>query len=649
MGLINEKENPELILELLKNNQKLITNDDSNDNTFQLIHKIINNYEQLKILKNDKNENVNININNYLSKFSVKNKLDINDINQQLERIKKWVKMAKTEDSIKRTNDRYSLPPVEDKFISLKKSANLFNPKNFLREISIEISKRDFNQTINNMQEEIKININDYTDFKIERGIKNFYLKHHEKFLERVFKGPPECFRLTSWMVLNNIPLDRNKAVYDFYLKKELNQEIKTSIIKDIQRTFSNKETIEILRPKEKKLYNVLKAFSNLDFNLGYCQGMNLIVGFLLNVSDFIESEVFFLLISMFSSTFQERKIKNYNFSIRGMFSEGFPLLLFMNYIFDKEFSKLLPELKKKFDNFLITYDVWIGKWFQTIFTLILPIEWCKRLFDCIFVNGIFFQIYFGLALVILLEKNLNKLEDDSEILNYFKEFNDNPLSNNKKISNLLSIKDLLNKSKKIKIDINDYYKKYLEENPSFEDEIERNNIEYEIIGIDEIDKNQYPFIDYNRKTTILFESEEESLKSNDIESDNKIEEEENDDIKRLSNFELLEENKPINKILSPLKIKPKKSKANENYDDDIDEKVIVGDIDESSIIKEFPESNTKSINSFSIDNVLIKNKFDLISSITSPRKSVRSKLFKMRSIEPRLKKQTDLQKEKKK
>ena len=649
MGIINEKENSELILELLKKNQQLIKNNDSNENSFQLIHKIINNYEDLKKLKNEKNEHVDINNNNYLSKFTVKNKIDINEVNQQIERIKKWVNMAKTSDSIKRTNERYKLPPVEDKFISLKKSANLFNPKNFLKEISMEISKRDFNQSLNNIEEEIKININDYTDFKIEKGIKNFNLKYHEKFLQRVFKGPPECFRLISWIVLNNIPLDRNKEVYDFYIKKELNQEIKTSIIKDIQRTFSNKETLEILRPKEKKLYNVLKGFSNLDFNLGYCQGMNLIVGFLLNVSDFIESEVFFLLISMFSSTFQERKIKNYNFSIRGMFSEGFPLLLFMNYIFDKEFSKLLPELKKKFDNFLITYDVWIGKWFQTIFTLILPIEWCKRLFDCIFVNGIFFQIYFGLALVILLEKNLNKLEDDSEILNYFKEFNDNPLSNNKKISNLLSIKDLLNKSKKIKIDINDYYKKYLEENPSFEDEIERNNIEYEIIGIDEIDKNQYPFIDYNRKTTILFESEEESLKSNDIESDNKIEEEENDDIKRLSNFELLEENKPINKILSPLKIKPKKTKANENYDDDIDEKVIVGDIDESSIIKEFPESDTKSINSFSIDNVLIKNKFDLISSITSPRKSVRNKLFKMRSIEPRLKKQTDFQKDKKK
>ena len=552
--------------------------------------------------------------------------------------------MVKTQDSIKRTKDRYSLPTVEDKFISLKKSANLCNPKNFLKEISMEISTRDFNQSINNIQEEIKININDYTDFKIEKGIKNFHLKYHEKFLQRVLKGPPECFRLTSWMVLNNIPLDRNKAIYDFYLKKELNQDIKAAIIKDIQRTFSNKETIEILRPKEKKLYNVLKAFSNLDFSLGYCQGMNLIVGFLLNVSDFIESEVFFLLISMFSSTFQERKIKNFNFSIRGMFSEGFPLLLFMNYIFDKEFSKLLPELKKKFDKFLITYDIWIGKWFQTLFTLILPIEWCKRLFDCIFVNGIFFLIDFGLALVILLEKHLNKLEDDSEILNYLKELNDNPLSNNKKLSNLLSIKDLLKKTKKINIDINDFYKKYLEENSSFEDEIERNNIEYEIIGIEEIDKKLYPFIDYNRKETILFESDEESLKSDYLENE-KIEEEENEDIKRLSNFELLEENKPINQILSPLKIKPKKTKVSENYDDDVDEKVTIGDIDESNIMKEFPESDRKSINSSIVENFLVKKKYDVLSSISSPRKPVKNKFFKMNTVEPVIKEQKNFQK----
>ena len=555
--------------------------------------------------------------------------------------------MAKTKDNLQRSIRGKSFVSKNEAFHNVfLKNLNICN-SNDSKEIIIQSPNKKIYKKLTNKYanfENNNINITDYTDFKIEKGIKNFNLKYHEKFLQRVFKGPPECFRLISWIVLNNIPLDRNKEVYDFYIKKELNQEIKTSIIKDIQRTFSNKENTETLRPKEKKLYNVLKGFSNLDFNLGYCQGMNLIVGFLLNVSDFIESEVFFLLISMFSSTFQERKIKNFNFSIRGMFSEGFPLLLFMNYIFDKEFSKLLPELKKKFDKFLITYDIWIGKWFQTLFTLILPIEWCKRLFDCIFVNGIFFLIDFGLALVILLEKHLNKLEDDSEILNYLKELNDNPLSNNKKLSNLLSIKDLLKKTKKINIDINDYYKKYLEENSSFEDEIERNNIEYEIIGIEEIDKKLYPFIDYNRKETILFESDEESLKSDYLENE-KIEEEENEDIKRLSNFELLEENKPINQILSPLKIKPKKTKVSENYDDDVDEKVTIGDIDESNIMKEFPESDRKSINSSIVENFLVKKKYDVLSSISSPRKPVKNKFFKMNTVEPVLKGKINYQK----
>ncbi len=238
----------------------------------------------------------------------------------------------------------------------------------------------------------------------------------------------------------------------------------------------------------------------------------------------------------------------------------------------------------------------------------------------------------------------MNKLEDDSEILNYLKELNDNPLSNNKKLSNLLSIKDLLKKTKKINIDINDYYKKYLEENSSFEDEIERNNIEYEIIGIEEIDKKLYPFIDYNRKETILFESDEESLKSDYLENE-KIEEEENEDIKRLSNFELLEENKPINQILSPLKIKPKKTKVSENYDDDVDEKVTIGDIDESNIMKEFPKSDRKSIDSSMVENFLVKKKYDVLSSISSPRKPVKNKFFKMNTVEPVLKGKINYQK----
>ena len=611
MGLINEKEEPSLILELLKENQSLIENNASNEYSFELIHKIINYYEELQsiIKKNEKKSFIETNDNNNYN-FPIKNKKNyLNEINHQLNRIKKWIFMAKTKDNLQRSIRGKSFVSKNEAFHNVfLKNLNICN-SNDSKEIIIQSPNKKVYKKLTNKYanfENNNINITDYTDFKIEKGIKNFFIKNNNKFLERVYKGPPECFRLTSWMVLNNIPLDRNKEIYEFYSKKELNLEIKNSIIKDIQRTFPTENT-EILRPKEKKLYSVLKAFSNLDNELGYCQGMNLIVAFLLNVSNFNESETFFLLISIFSSTFKERGINyNYNFSMRGMFNNGFPLLLFMNYIFDKEFTKLLPDLKKKFEDFSITYDVWIGKWFQTLFTIVLPIEWCKRLFDCVFVNGIFFQINFGLAFIIFLEKNLMNFEDEIELLNYFQELIDSPLNVNKKILVDFTIEDLIKKSEKIRINIKDYYNKYLEEFPSFEDDIERNNIEYNIIGIEEINKNIFNLINFDRKETILFESEdEESLKSDDKEEEKKEEIKPN-----LHNYTLLEENIP-NKFLSPTKKRKSTSvvNINGNYDDDVDENVIVNDIDESSIFKEFPDSDKKSFKSYNIEKYTLNEK----------------------------------------
>ncbi len=611
MGLINEKEEPSLLLELLKENQSLIENNGSNEYSFELIHKIINYYEELQsiIKKNEKKSFIDTNDNNNYN-FPIKNKKDyLNEINHQLKRIKKWIFMAKTKDNLQRSIRGQSFVSKIDAFHNdFLKNLNICN-SNESKEIIIQSPNKKVYKKLTNKYanfENNNINITDYTDFKIEKGIKNFFIKNNNKFLERVYKGPPECFRLTSWMVLNNIPLDRNKEIYEFYTKKELNLEIKNSIIKDIQRTFPT-ENIDILRPKEKKLYSVLKAFSNLDNELGYCQGMNLIVAFLLNVSNFNESETFFLLISIFSSTFKERGINyNYNFSMRGMFNNGFPLLLFMNYIFDKEFTKLLPDLKKKFEDFSITYDVWIGKWFQTLFTIVLPIEWCKRLFDCVFVNGIFFQINFGLAFIIFLEKILMNFEDEIGLINYFQELIDSPLNVNKKILVDFTIEDLIKKSEKIRINIKEYYNKYLEEFPSFEDDIERNNIEYNIIGIEEINKNIFNLIDFDRKETILFESEdEESLKS-----DNKEEEKKKEIKPHLYNYTLLEENIP-KKFLSATKKKKSTfvDNINGNYDDDVDENVIVNDIDESSIFKEFPDSDKKSFKSYNIEKYTLNEK----------------------------------------
>ena len=72
-----------------------------------------------------------------------------------------------------------------------------------------------------------------------------------------------------------------------------LEKENKDRIIRDIERTFSQqKREKKELREMETSLYKILKAFWNLDKVIGYCQGMNLIVGFMLIISKFKESDL---------------------------------------------------------------------------------------------------------------------------------------------------------------------------------------------------------------------------------------------------------------------------------------------------------------------------------------------------------------------
>ncbi len=329
------------------------------------------------------------------------------------------------------------------------------------------------------------------------------------------------------------------------------------------------------------------------------------------------------------------------------MFSDVFYLLLFMEYIFYQDFSKLLPDLKKKFNDFSITYDVWIGKWFQTLFTIVLPFEWCKRLFDYIFVNGIFFQIQFGLGMIILLEKYLMKFEDESDALDYLNKIREIPFNDNK-FSDKFTMKELLNKSEKIKIDIKEYYTKYIETNMSFSEDIEKNNIEYDMIDDDEIE-NKFDFIEYESKEKIIFD---------DIESIKDLNLNKTKDVK-ISNFTLLEENKP-NKILRVKSIKRNNTKVtfSENYDDEVEENATVGDIDESSIIREFPDDK-KSIGSYNFESIHLCNKdnnndnndffksmgFENDSNICTPRdkgKKTKPSFYKMKSLNPKSKKDLD-------
>ena len=600
MGQQNEIEEPEFILDQLNSYEEQIKKDDIfSEDSFQIAKNIAKEYITYKDIldknqkkKQYKNDQIDI------SEDYDRNKLE--EIKNKFDRINKWIKMAKTP---YRNNFQHFLNKItgEDKKV---KNNNLFKDKstdnifgrgfkrknnklnnNILGQNFPETERKDKNKEIikkgkkekrttsldkykskesdSDQKNKQRKNFENYNDKNIEDKILSFYNHNKSKYKERLFKGPPECFRWLSWIIANQIPLERDINIYNNYLVKDLEEENKNSIIRDIQRTFSDVNMDEMaLRKKETSLYNVLKAFWNLDEQIGYCQGMNLVVGFMLIISEGNELDTFYMLISNFSETFNKRK--TYEYSFRGLFSEEFPLLSFLNFIFDILLEENIPEIKNHLEELGISYDLWIGQWFQTLFTIILPLNMCKRVWDCIFSDNIYFLVKFGIAFTKLIKTEILDKTEEIDVINFFKELQKFSMyPDNKFLESKCDIDTLITKASKIKLDPEEYIKLYRRRNENygeFKSMMDKNSkISYNL-EIGNISWNDYKL---NCRETVLFEKDNNE-KEKDTGNLDQIKELYGKDFKKNENI-IENEKKQNNKIDIEPKIKQNDIKINEN------------------------------------------------------------------------------------
>ena len=600
MGQQNEIEEPEFILDQLNSYEEQIKKDDIfSEDSFQIAKNIAKEYITYKDIldknqkkKQYKNDQIDI------SEDYDRNKLE--EIKNKFDRINKWIKMAKTP---YRNNFQHFLNKItgEDKKV---KNNNLFKDKstdnifgrgfkrknnklnnNILGQNFPETERKEKNKEIikkgkkekrttsldkykskefdSDQKNQHRKNFENYNDKNIEDKILSFYNHNKSKYKERLFKGPPECFRWLSWIIANQIPLERDINIYNNYLVKDLEEENKNSIIRDIQRTFSDVNMDEMaLRKKETSLYNVLKAFWNLDEQIGYCQGMNLVVGFMLIISEGNELDTFYMLISNFSETFNKRK--TYEYSFRGLFSEEFPLLSFLNFIFDILLEENIPEIKNHLEELGISYDLWIGQWFQTLFTIILPLNMCKRVWDCIFSDNIYFLVKFGIAFTKLIKTEILDKTEEIDVINFFKELQKFSMyPDNKFLESKCDIDTLITKASKIKLDPEEYIKLYRRRNENygeFKSMMDKNSkISYNL----EIGNISYINYKLNCRKTVLFEKDNNE-KEKDTESLDQIKELYGKDFKKNENI-IENEKKQNNKIDIEPKIKQNDIKINEN------------------------------------------------------------------------------------
>ncbi|ODV66068.1 RabGAP/TBC [Hyphopichia burtonii NRRL Y-1933] len=216
-------------------------------------------------------------------------------------------------------------------------------------------------------------------------------------------KGIPKEFRGIVWQVIAKL---KNFQLEEFYLQLKNETSIhEKSIKRDLTRTsfFTNVDQIK----KTDELFNVIKAYSLFDPDVGYTQGMIfIVVPLIMNMN---ESECFGLLVTL---------MKDYK--LRSLFCpemKGLHLLLY-------EFDRLLEIYSPRLYNHLVKQGIkssmYASQWFLTFFAYKFPLDIVLRIFDIIITQGIEAILKFSINLMIKNESNLINLKFD-KLLEFLK------------------------------------------------------------------------------------------------------------------------------------------------------------------------------------------------------------------------------------
>ncbi|XP_018422737.1 PREDICTED: TBC1 domain family member 1 isoform X2 [Nanorana parkeri] len=216
-----------------------------------------------------------------------------------------------------------------------------------------------------------------------------------EKIHAAVGQGVPRPHRGEIWKFLAEQYQLRHQVPNKSQLKdipyKELLKQLTTqqhAILIDLGRTFPTHPYFSAqLGAGQLSLYNILKAYSLLDPEVGYCQGLSFVAGvLLLHMS---EEDAFKLL-----------KFIMYDTGLRKQYRPDMVTLQIQMY----QLSRLLHDYHRDLYNHLEEFEIgpslYAAPWFLTMFASQFPLGFVARVFDLIFLQGS--EVIFKVALSLL-------------------------------------------------------------------------------------------------------------------------------------------------------------------------------------------------------------------------------------------------------
>ncbi|CAO2639020.1 Ecotropic viral integration site 5 protein homolog [Lemmus lemmus] len=231
--------------------------------------------------------------------------------------------------------------------------------------------------------------------------------KKEKQVKELVRKGIPHHFRAIVWQLLCNAQSMPIKDQYSELLK--MTSPCEKLIRRDIARTypehnfFKEKDSLG-----QEVLFNVMKAYSLVDREVGYCQGSAFIVGLLL--MQMPEEEAFCVFVKLMQ-----------DYRLRELFKPSMAELGLCMYQFECMIQEHLPELFVHFQSQSFHTSMYASSWFLTIFLTTFPLPIATRIFDIFMSEGLEIVFRVGLALLQMNQAELMQLDMEGMLQHFQK------------------------------------------------------------------------------------------------------------------------------------------------------------------------------------------------------------------------------------
>lgn len=174
-------------------------------------------------------------------------------------------------------------------------------------------------------------------------------------------------------------------------------------ILLDIPRTCNSGE---ISPEAHQQMFHVLYALVLFQPKVGYCQGMSYICAHVLSVME-SEEDAFLMMVALMNK-----------YDMKSLFQPGFPKLKSLSYVFENLFQQLDPKLYNHLQQLGISPDLYIPRWYLSMFCTQFPQVFVLRVWDLFLLYGWVVIHQVALSLITFHRKELLECVDIEAAMN---------------------------------------------------------------------------------------------------------------------------------------------------------------------------------------------------------------------------------------